>query len=227
MPALNNRITNPIGDAKYFGSPPKLPWGNDSEDIKTVQGLLNVQIIKSGGSDRLLLLTSSINSETVRAIVEFQGRNLSGAPSGLIKPSDATFSKLLDFSGPSNMSSSRGLRDWLEQQEALKLQVYDDEAGHPTIGYGHLLPLGDETQVITKENADWLFTQDVRKAEDRVKRNVGVPLTRNQFDALTSLAYNIKHFAELDLLKKLNGSSSPREFTGDYLGAAERFDHYI
>jgi hypothetical protein len=39
-----------------------------------VRGLLNVQIIKNNRSDRLLSITDRVDDDTLRAIIEFQGR---------------------------------------------------------------------------------------------------------------------------------------------------------
>ena len=58
---------------------------------------------------------------------------------------------------------------------------------------------------------------------------MGVPLTQNQFDALVSFVYNAGagNFESSPLLKMLNGTSlSPRQYTGDYLGAATRLHKY-
>lgn len=47
--------------------------------------------------------------------------------------------------------------------EGLRLSTYRDSRGHPTIGYGHLLPpLGPHPQYITKEEAEALFEEDWR-----------------------------------------------------------------
>jgi lysozyme len=60
------------------------------------------------------------------------------------------------------------------------------------------------------------------RLHDGVKRYVKVPVTQNQFDALTSLTYNIgkgkEGFGGSTLLKLLN--------QGDYKGAAEQFHRW-
>lgn len=57
----------------------------------------------------------------------------------------------------------------------------------------------------------------VEEAQSVVRQVVTVPLNQNQFDALTSLTYNIGqgNFRRSTLLRRLN--------TGDYTGAAEQF----
>lgn len=58
--------------------------------------------------------------------------------------------------------------------------------------------------------------QDVADAEKCVGKNVRVPLTQNEFDALVSLTFNIgcRAFSGSTLLKLLNSS--------DYDGAAQQ-----
>jgi len=78
--------------------------------------------------------------------------------------------------------------------------MYNDPAGHCTIGYGHLIHLGKidgrESEKlykngITKAQALDLFRNDVAKYEAAVNSNVKVQLTQYQFDALVSFTYNI------------------------------------
>ena len=71
---------------------------------------------------------------------------------------------------------------------------------------------------ITEIEAEQIFRQDLGIAEDDINRNVHVPLTENQFDALASFVFNEgqKRFNGSTLLARLND--------GDYLGAAKQFD---
>lgn len=231
MPALNNYITYSVGD-------PKQGAANRHDEVETIQGLLNVQIIKDNRGDRLLPITGSVDTDTLRAIMEFQRRR--GYPqSGLIQPRDNTFSALLAFSGPRGMRASQSMINSLKQTERFEAQLYNDEAKDCTIGYGHLVHTGsidgsepeEFKKGITEARADAIFRDDLRKVEDAVNHLVGVPLTQYQFDALVSFAYNVGAgrggLEDSTLLKKLNGSSSPREYTGDYLGAAAQFLQWI
>jgi len=78
--------------------------------------------------------------------------------------------------------------------------LYDDPAGHCTIGYGHLLHLGvcdgraEEILYkdgITVDRAQKLLAEDVVRYENFVTEFVRVPLNQNQFDALVSFCYNV------------------------------------
>lgn len=77
--------------------------------------------------------------------------------------------------------------------EGCRLDVYDDVAGHPTIGYGHLLRPGESfPDGITQAEALALLRQDAAvacAAVDRACTGV-VAMTQGQYDALVDLAYN-------------------------------------
>jgi lysozyme len=224
MPVPNNHITYSVGD-------PKKGAANRPEEVKTVQGLLNVQIIKDHRSDRLLRITGSLDSDTLEAIIELQRRQ-GIARSGLIEPRDGTFSALLKFSGPHHMHVSHNMLDQIKKTEQLKLHPYDtDGSNTTTIGFGHRLHPGLVTEAdrekfkngITETAANDFLREDLRMAERRVHDHVAVPLTQHQFDALISFAFNLKGnaFKDSTLLKMLNGGSGYH--TGDYLGAAGQF----
>ena len=96
--------------------------------------------------------------------------------------------------------------------------IYDDKTGAPvdvnkplpsgaTIGYGHLIKRGEDFRNgISEAKATELLRADIATAERAVRDNITVPLSQNQFDALTSLAYNIgtKNFADSTVVKYVN-----------------------
>lgn len=112
---------------------------------------------------------------------------------------------------------TNSLTGLIKQFEGLELDAYLDQAGIPTIGYGHTGPEVKLGLRIDTNQAEALLTQDVQRFADAVKSSVTVALTEGQFNALTSLAYNIGEgaFKGSTLLKKLN--------SGDYEGAAGEF----
>jgi GH24 family phage-related lysozyme (muramidase) len=80
--------------------------------------------------------------------------------------------------------------------ESLRLLSYHDDAGYPTIGYGHLLlkeKWADLSQwpAITEEEADDLLGEDVAQFERAVACFIRVPLSQGQFDALVSFSFNL------------------------------------
>lgn len=111
------------------------------------------------------------------------------------------------------MKLSANGRRLIQQFEGLSLKAYRDADGY-SIGYGHYgAKAGD---VITREQAERLFDQDVIKYEAAVSFSAP-KATQQQFDAMTSLAYNIgtAGFAKSTVVQ--------RHAMGDYQGAADAF----
>jgi GH24 family phage-related lysozyme (muramidase) len=84
--------------------------------------------------------------------------------------------------------------DLIKRFEGFSPTVYVCPAGHPTIGYGHVVRLHEREQFtsgITTEQAEALLRQDVQAAERAVLRLISVPLTDGQFDALVSFTFNL------------------------------------
>lgn len=222
---LNTEIYDSVGKPGKGAS-------NRDEDVKTIQGLLNVQIVKDHRSDRLLAVDGQVGSETLQAMGEFQRRR--GLDRNrLIKRGDDTHRALADFSGPRGMRGNRDLIDFMKNRdnEGYGRVLYDnDGAGNTSIGIGHFVHRGKKDPSSPKEKkfkngltdsqVEQLFWDDMRDPTADINSYVRVPLTQNQFDGLASLVFNIGpgHFNGSTLLRLLN--------TGDYLGAARHFDDF-
>jgi lysozyme len=90
-------------------------------------------------------------------------------------------------------TSQHGIR-LLEAREGIVLKVYRDSRGLPTCGCGHLVVQTDHLKVgqtITQAQCDAFLAQDLKACEDIINATVKVPLADHQFDACTSLAFNI------------------------------------
>lgn len=133
-----------------------------------------------------------------------------------------------DTTGPQNMDVSQAGKTFIQNEEGLRLTPYKDSAGYWTIGYGHKIVPGDQyfpygpINSIDGDQASNQFNTDVQQlAANYVRQYVKVPLTQQQFDALTSFIFNLgpTNFATSTLLVKLN--------TGDYNGAAAQFPRWI
>ncbi len=109
--------------------------------------------------------------------------------------------------------------DLIKSFEGLRLSAYKCPADVWTIGYGTTAGV-KEGQIITKERAEELLRDDVKRFEDQVLRLVKVPLTQGQLDALVSFTYNLgaANLGNSTLLRLLNA--------GDYKGAAAQFDRW-
>jgi lysozyme len=80
----------------------------------------------------------------------------------------------------------------IKQSEGFRSMVYNDVAGKPTIGYGHLLKASESfPNGITEEHATALLRFDVAWAEHAVTSMVKVPLTQGQFYALVDFTFNL------------------------------------
>ena len=111
--------------------------------------------------------------------------------------------------------SEQGL-DLIKSFEQCRLKAYKPTPDDVwTCGWGSTQGVTEST-CWTQEQADMALLQDVADAEKCVGKNVRVPLTQNEFDALVSLTFNIGcgAFAGSTLLKLLNSS--------DYDGAAQQ-----
>ena len=124
--------------------------------------------------------------------------------------------------------SSQGAR-FIAQFEGFDAKLVNDDAGHCTIGYGHLVHLGPcdgnepvEFKLgITKERGLELLAQETAEIAAVVARLVIVPLTQAQFDALVSFAFNVGQtsFAGSTLLKILN--------RGDYTRVPDQLGRFV
>lgn len=114
---------------------------------------------------------------------------------------------------PETLTLSRRGQEFVVEFEGFSSQLYNDQAGHCTIGVGHLVHAGGCRPTegglekgITKAKALSLMRTDSRSKVDAVGANVKVPLTQEQFDALVSFTFNVgeHNFETSTLLKKLN-----------------------
>lgn len=96
---------------------------------------------------------------------------------------------------------------------------YKCSALKETIGWGHVIKSTDNFNYpISLAVAEALLKKDVACSEEAVNKNVKVPLTQNQFDALVCLVFNIGEagFKSSTLLKFLNQGKFdlvPAQFT--------------
>lgn len=111
----------------------------------------------------------------------------------------------------------------IEDLEKKENQMYHDQVGLPTIGYGHLLTKSELTsgkivigvisfpwaEGLSDAAVDALLKQDTELTVERVNQLVTVELTQGQFDSLVSFAFNVglEAFANSTLLKDVNASN--------------------
>ena len=107
----------------------------------------------------------------------------------------------------------------IKEFEGLRLTAYRCSANVPTIGYGHTKGV-KMSDVITMDQADAFFAEDIKWVEDTIAKTVKVPVNTNQYEAIASLIYNVGGGAWIHstILRKLN--------KGDYKGAADEFPRW-
>ena len=110
--------------------------------------------------------------------------------------------------------SDNGLR-LIAEFEGFSGQLYNDPVGHCTVGYGFLVHLGNcdgraseapYVNGISVAEGIRLLNDKVETYANAVTTFTTVPLNQNQFDAMTSLCYNIGAWGYQDstVLRELN-----------------------
>lgn len=81
----------------------------------------------------------------------------------------------------------------LRQFEGFSATPYVCPAGKRTIGFGHVIRLGERfpSQGISRKEADDLLVTDAAFSAVAVRRYIKVPLEQCQFDALVSFVFNV------------------------------------
>lgn len=129
--------------------------------------------------------------------------------------------ELLRRRPPSELLPSRAAEGLCKGFEGLSLKSYPDPAseraktgkgkGDPwTIGWGHTGAEVVEGLVWTLAQAQEAFIQDLADAARKVRDHITVPLTQGEFDALTSMAFNLRHFPPPSLKACLNGGTTDK-----------------
>lgn len=100
--------------------------------------------------------------------------------------------------------------------EGCVLHAYEDAVGVLTIGYGHTAGV-KKGDVITQKEADDMLNAEVQRFGDQVEKLIHVPINQNQFDAITSLAYNVgignlSKSTLLELVNKKHFTDAKKEF---------------
>jgi lysozyme len=154
--------------------------------------------------------TAQAQEEAATADVNKYEKLLGGA---LARKADAEHKRQAARADLGTFGPDEDLYKLIKSYEGFVDHPYNDSANNATIGYGHLIHLGpvtadDRTQwgTITETEAARLLSVDLQPRLDVVNKYVKVKLTRNQFNALVSLVYNIGegNFSTSSVVKNLN-----------------------
>lgn len=118
-----------------------------------------------------------------------------------------------------NLKASENIKNYIKDKEELKLSAYLCPANVWTIGWGHT-KTARKGMIITIEEAEKLFCDDLNPCENAINKLVTVPINQNQFDALVSFVFNVGvgAFRNSTLLRLLN--------QGNYNAAALQFKRW-
>jgi GH24 family phage-related lysozyme (muramidase) len=199
--------------AKATVLPATLRRGARGKDVERLQK----ELTRHG---HRLTVDGDFGPATERAVSAFQRAN-GLAVDGRVGP--ATWAALLGAGGGKGSadpgsSTPKAISDagvaFIARFEGFHAHLYDDPAGHCTIGYGHLVHRGrtdgsepaEFKRGITEARGRELLKQDAAKATAAVTGQVRVPLSQPQLDALVSFTFNVGTgaFGRSTLLDRLN-----------------------
>lgn len=105
----------------------------------------------------------------------------------------------------------------VKEHEGLRTAAYIDPVGIPTICYGHTGPEVRLGLRYTAAKCEVILLNDIATHRKGLAKCVHVPLTRNQWDGLTSFAFNVgvSKACRSTMVRKVNA--------GDIAGASAEF----
>lgn len=187
-----------------------LSKGTTGEDVRRLERRLTRAGFPTGPRDGVF---DEATEEAVKAFQSEHGLDLDG----VVGP--ATWAALggeKEKEEPSRKrrSLSEAGAAFIGRFEGFSAKLYNDPAGHATIGYGHLVHRGsingsepaEFKRGISKARGLELLGEDARVASTAVNDLVKVQLTQHQFDALVSFVFNLGTgaFGGSTLLRNLN-----------------------
>lgn len=105
----------------------------------------------------------------------------------------------------------------IQDHEGLRTRTYIDPVGIPTVCWGHTGQYAVRGAKYTREECEAILLWDVQRHREGIERCITYDLNRNQWDAVTSFAFNIGvgGTCRSTMVRKIN--------RGDLSGASREF----
>ena len=119
------------------------------------------------------------------------------------------------------MKPSDAIRQFIRDYEKCSLVSYNDLAGRPTIGWGHLItPADSNPQFWSQQQADDAFNTDLDRTATALDFYISCDPLQQQADAVLSLAFNegVSAIGHSTLMQHLNA--------GDIAAASYQFGQW-
>lgn len=109
----------------------------------------------------------------------------------------------------------------IKEHEGYREKPYICSAGKLTVGFGHVVQIGEYFSKVTPAQAEQILRDDLAEAEAAVNLLVKTRLTQNEFDALVSFTFNLGagRLKKSTLLSLINKSMK--------FAAAQEFDKWV
>lgn len=117
------------------------------------------------------------------------------------------------------MRATNEIKKFIKEFEGCRLKAYLCPARVWTIGYGHTGEDVKPGKVITQQEADRLFDNDLKRFEEKLSTLLReLTLPQHQYDALLSFCYNVglSAFEKSTMLRKLRQGASPDEVATEF-----------
>ena len=108
-------------------------------------------------------------------------------------------------------TSKRGI-ELVKKFEGFSSVPYRCPAGKMTIGYGHVIEANPFLTRVTREEAEAILWQEIKRVDNYLNRVIKVKLIQGQFDAICSLVFNwgFGNFSKSKGLSNLNDKEYKR-----------------
>lgn len=159
-----------------------------------------------------MAMASNSNGTDTKDQADRAGADLEPTIADEIRAAAASVRNAVMPTDAAGMTPSPELLSMLKAGEALRLTPYRLGDGGSTIGYGRYYPdTGPEAPAsITADQAESWFADDVESKGARwVRTYVTAPLLQNEFDALTSMAFNMSPRSFKTIAQAVNDGDDP------------------